>query len=86
MSKKLNKIMLGLIVTLFLTVGTSDANQINTDNTSNQSVEQIQESTITRVVEGDLKKVSEEKILKWEAMNFNLGYLPVLANSSTFLY
>ena len=59
MSKKLNKIMLGLIVTLFLTVGTSDANQINTDNTSNQSVEQIQESTITRVVEGDLKKVSE---------------------------
>ena len=41
MSKKLNKIMLGLIVTLFLTVGTSDANQINTDNTSNQSVETI---------------------------------------------
>ena len=96
MSRKLKKIIIGLSVTLFLTVGTiigtvalskydeetetieiSTKSGIITNFNSNitqdsTGVDQIQETTITRVVDGELKKVTEERNLTWEPMELNL--------------
>lgn len=68
MTKKLNKIIVGLSVALIMMIGTTQSVKAN----QNSSTEQIQGTTITKEIEGELKKVKEERKLKWTQMDLNL--------------
>ena len=77
MSKKLNKIIIGLTVTLIMMIaniaGASTLKAYTSEQEKqNTSVDEIQGETITRVVEGDLRKVKEETNIRWKSIDLKL--------------
>ncbi len=68
MTKKRNKIIISVLITLIMIIGTTQSVKA----TQNSSTDRIQEGTITKEVEGENKKVKEERKLKWTQIDFKL--------------
>ena len=66
MSKRLNKIIIGLSIALIVIIGTTQSVKAST------STEQMQTTTVTKEVEGELKKVKEDRNLRWTQMDLKL--------------
>lgn len=68
MKKKLNKIIVGLSVALIMMIGITQAVKAK----QNVSAEQNQGTTITNEIEEGLKKVKDERNLRWTQMDLKL--------------
>lgn len=66
MSKRLNKIIIGLSIALIIVIGATQSVK------ASSSTEQMQTTTVTKEIEGELKKVKEDRYLRWTQMDLKL--------------